>query len=96
MELAVDTVAVTQPPLAARAEAAPPVLFAFAQIRAPPVEFPVLVLWHLIPGAGGLVIDPLTLIAVAFHVRYLRSLLPNRRHRAEKERGQPSRTGNPF
>lgn len=94
MELAANAVAVAQPPLAARAEAAPPVLLALAQVRAPLVEFPVLVLRHLILGAGGLVIDALTLIAVACHVRYLRSLLPNRRHRAKKERGQPSRTGN--
>lgn len=96
VELAFNAVAVARPPLAARAEAAPPVLLALAQIRALPVEFLVLVLRHLIPGAGGLVVDALTLIAVACHVRYLRSLLPNRRHRVKKERGQPSRTGNLF
>ena len=60
-------------------EALAAILHVFPQRRAPAVVLAILVLRDLVPLLGGLVVDAFTLIVIGFHVRYLRSLLPNRR-----------------
>lgn len=92
-EFAVEAVAVAQPPFAARAEAFAAILHALSQRRAVSVIFAILVLGDLVPGAGDLVVDTFTLVVIGFHVRYLRSLLPNRRPHKKKERDRPDGTG---
>lgn len=87
-EFAVEPVAVAQPPFAARAEALAAILHAFPRHRAPAVVLSVLVLQNLVPLLGGLVVDAFTLIVIGFHVRYLRSLLPNGGRKKRSVTGQ--------
>ena len=97
VELAVEAVAVAQPPFAARAEAFAAILHTLPKRSAVPVIFAILVLGDLVPGAGELVVDAFTLVDIVFHVRYLRSLLPNRRpHKKEGVTGQTEREFNSF
>ena len=92
VEFAVEAVAVAQPPFAARAEALVAILHSLAKSSAPAVVLAILVLQDFVPLLCGLVIDAFTLIVIGFHVRYLRSLLPNRRPH-KKERDRPDGTG---
>ena len=97
VELAVEAVPVAQPPFAARAEALAAILHPLPECGSPAVVLAVLVLRDLVPGASSFVIDAFTLVVIVFHVRYLRSLLPNRRpHKKEGVAGQTEQEFNSF